>query len=79
MTRKTGNPAIDLLSYFDAKEVEGSPPGPSWNVAPTRTCRLWPNASMGATIDRRLLIASWGLVPSWAKDIKIGSKFLWTN
>ncbi|WP_354298631.1 hypothetical protein [Pseudarthrobacter sp. PvP022] len=26
------------------------------------------------TIDRRLLIARWGLVPSWAKDSKIGSK-----
>ncbi|MGO4431736.1 SOS response-associated peptidase family protein [Paenarthrobacter sp. RAF9] len=26
----------DLLSHFDAKEVEGSPPGPSWNVAPTQ-------------------------------------------
>ncbi|WP_268241114.1 SOS response-associated peptidase family protein [Paenarthrobacter histidinolovorans] len=26
----------DLLSHFDAKEVEGNPPGPSWNVAPTQ-------------------------------------------
>ncbi|YAK90732.1 hypothetical protein ACUUMA_02345 [Paenarthrobacter nitroguajacolicus] len=26
----------DLLSHFEAKEVEGSPPGPSWNVAPTQ-------------------------------------------
>ena len=30
MARATG----DLLSYFEAKEVEGSPPPPSWNVAP---------------------------------------------
>ncbi|MDP9984745.1 putative SOS response-associated peptidase YedK [Pseudarthrobacter oxydans] len=26
----------DLLSHFEAKEVEGSPPPPSWNVAPTQ-------------------------------------------
>jgi hypothetical protein len=28
------------------------------------------------SIDRHLLIARWGLVPSWAKDIKIGSKLI---
>jgi putative SOS response-associated peptidase YedK len=32
MSKATG----DLLSYFDAKEVEGTPPPPSWNVAPTQ-------------------------------------------
>ena len=26
----------DLLSQFEAKEIEGSPPPPSWNVAPTQ-------------------------------------------
>ncbi|MFF1831289.1 SOS response-associated peptidase [Paenarthrobacter sp. NPDC058040] len=28
------------------------------------------------TLDRRLLIARWGLIPSWAKDAKIGSKLI---
>ncbi|MEJ1180392.1 MULTISPECIES: SOS response-associated peptidase family protein [unclassified Pseudarthrobacter] len=28
------------------------------------------------TIDRHLLIARWGLVPSWAKDVKIGSRLI---
>ena len=32
MSRAAG----DLLGYFEAKEVEGSPPPPSWNVAPTQ-------------------------------------------
>ena len=32
MSKATG----DLLSYFDAKEVKGTPPPPSWNVAPTQ-------------------------------------------
>lgn len=31
MSKATG----DLLSAFEAKEVEGTPPPPSWNVAPT--------------------------------------------
>jgi putative SOS response-associated peptidase YedK len=26
----------DLLSYFKAKEVEGTSPPPTWNVAPTQ-------------------------------------------
>ena len=32
MSRVTG----DLLSQFEAKEIEGSPQPPSWNVAPTQ-------------------------------------------
>jgi putative SOS response-associated peptidase YedK len=28
--------AGDLLSHFEAKEVEGSPPPPNWNVPPTQ-------------------------------------------
>lgn len=28
------------------------------------------------SLERHLLIARWGLVPSWAKDIKIGSKMI---
>jgi hypothetical protein len=43
---------------------------PSWNVAPTDTlpvvCRD------RETGERRLDLMRWGLVPYWAKDIKIG-------
>jgi putative SOS response-associated peptidase YedK len=72
MSRATG----DLLSYFDAKEVEGSPPPPSWNVAPTQAVPIITEKLHDDELDRRLLIARWGLVPSWAKDIKIGSKLI---
>ncbi len=72
MSRVTG----DLLSYFDAKEVEGSPPPPSWNVAPTQDVPIITEKLTGDELDRRPLIARWGLVPSWAKDIKIGSKLI---
>lgn len=72
MSRATG----DLLSFFDAKEVEGSPPPPSWNVAPTQDVPIIAEKLHDDELDRRLLIARWGLVPSWAKDIKIGSKLI---
>jgi putative SOS response-associated peptidase YedK len=72
MSKATG----DLLSYFDAKEVEGSAPSPSWNVAPTQSVPIVAERLDEGTIDRHLLIARWGLVPSWAKDIKIGSKLI---
>ncbi len=61
----------DLLSRFEAKEVEGSPPGPSWNVAPTQNVPIVAERLDEGTLDRRLLIAKFGLVPSWAEDAKI--------
>ncbi len=72
MSKATG----DLLSYFDAKEVEGTPPPPSWNVAPTQDVPIIAERLEEGAIDRHLLVARWGLVPSWAKDIKIGSKLI---
>ena len=72
MSKATG----DLLSYFDAKEVEGTPPPPSWNVAPTQDVPIVAERLDEGSIERHLLVAHWGLVPSWAKDIKIGSKMI---
>lgn len=72
MSKATG----DLLSHFEAKEVEGSPPPPSWNVAPTQDVPIIAERLDEDSVDRRLLIARWGLVPSWAKDIKIGSRLI---
>jgi putative SOS response-associated peptidase YedK len=72
MSKATG----DLLSQFEAKEIEGSPPPPSWNVAPTQDVPIIAERLDEGSVDRRLLIARWGLVPSWAKDVKIGSKLI---
>ena len=72
MAKATG----DLLSHFDAKEVEGTPPPPSWNVAPTQDVPIIAERLDEGAIDRHLLVARWGLVPSWAKDVKIGSKLI---
>jgi putative SOS response-associated peptidase YedK len=72
MSKATG----DLLGHFEAKEIEGSPPPPSWNVAPTQDVPIIAERLDEGSVDRRLLIARWGLVPSWAQDIRIGSKLI---
>jgi putative SOS response-associated peptidase YedK len=72
MSKATG----DLLAYYDATEAEGSAPAPSWNVAPTQSVPIIAERLEEDVIERKLLIARWGLVPSWAKDIKIGSKLV---
>jgi putative SOS response-associated peptidase YedK len=69
-------PASDLLGHFDAGEVEGRMPPPSFNVAPTRDVPIVTEQLEEDSLERRLLIARWGLVPSWAKDLKIGAKMI---
>ncbi|WP_457965938.1 SOS response-associated peptidase [Arthrobacter sp. D1-29] len=72
MSKATG----DLLAHFEARDVEGSPPPPSWNVAPTQDVPIITEKLDEDSVERRLLIARWGLVPSWAKDVKIGCKLI---
>ena len=55
---------------------------PSWNVAPTDPVRIvverperLEDGSLGG-LERTLRTARWGLVPSWAKDPRIGSTMI---
>src|SRR6202020_1679119 len=43
---------------------------PSWNVAPTDSLPIVRYDSKAG--ERRLALMLWGLVPYWAKDMKIG-------
>jgi putative SOS response-associated peptidase YedK len=44
---------------------------PSWNIAPsTRICSITADEEQ----RRHLSLMKWGLIPSWAKDVTIGSK-----
>jgi len=72
------SPTIELVSLFDVQFVAENLPGPSWNIAPTQSVAAIVDSVKRENPDeepvRRLEAARWGLVPSWAKDLSIGSK-----
>lgn len=47
-------------------------PPPSYNIAPTGTAAIVLDSAKTDPPTRRLEPARWGLVPSWAKDPKVG-------
>ncbi|GAA1912833.1 SOS response-associated peptidase [Microbacterium aoyamense] len=54
-------------------DVEGDDlPEPSYNIAPTSRVAIVLDSAKTEPPTRRLEPARWGLVPSWAKDPKIG-------
>lgn len=70
--------AFDAVDATDDESVE-----PDYNVAPTKAVRAVVNRPLrdesGAVTGdpvRQLRVMSWGLVPSWAKDDKIGAKMI---
>jgi putative SOS response-associated peptidase YedK len=59
-----------LAETFDTEPFEDLPP--RYNIAPTQ-----PVATVRqAGASRVLSVMRWGLVPSWAKDISIGSRLI---
>jgi putative SOS response-associated peptidase YedK len=67
----SSTPPDELARYFNASPPETTL-APSHNVAPTDDIY----AVVDAPGRSRLEIFHWGLVPFWAKDIKIGSKMI---
>ncbi|MFJ9026520.1 SOS response-associated peptidase [Streptomyces sp. NPDC102259] len=72
----------DLARLF---HVSDPPPeetlAPSWNVAPTDNVwavleRAPRDSDNGTEVLRELRTLRWGLVPSWAKDVKIASRMI---
>jgi putative SOS response-associated peptidase YedK len=45
-----------------------------WNIAPTSDIYIVREREAQSTKVRELLVARWGLIPSWAKDPSIGSR-----
>lgn len=70
----------DLLDEFEADQIVGDDPGPSWNVAPTDPVRIVveraPRDADPATAVRQIRTARWGLVPSWSHDRKGAAKMI---
>lgn len=60
----------------DLQRIFGVPDRPNlkarWNVAPTQDVPIVRREGDG----RRLVLARWGLVPSWAKDPSIGARMI---
>jgi putative SOS response-associated peptidase YedK len=68
----SASPPDEIAKYFDADETALPELEPSYNVAPT-------NDVYAVAVDgdiRKVEAFHWGLVPSWAKDPKIGSKMI---
>lgn len=66
------------MEEFDIDEILGNLPEPDYNVAPTVAVPavLERMSKSDQSIRRRLSPLTWGLVPSWAKDRKVGSKMI---
>jgi putative SOS response-associated peptidase YedK len=77
----TGEPARSILST-----PQDPPPGePDFNVAPTKQAPVvltrTPRPTEAAYDEeappvRQLRLLTWGLVPSWAKDVKVGVRMI---
>jgi putative SOS response-associated peptidase YedK len=61
----------DLVGYFEVAEPPEEVLPASWNVAPTD-----PVYAVVQRETRQLRVLRWGLVPSWAKDPKVGARFI---
>jgi putative SOS response-associated peptidase YedK len=71
----------DLVEEFEIADAPEAGPAPSYNVAPTDSVyavveRVPRGEPEGAPPRRQLRAVRWGLVPSWAKDPKIGSRLI---
>ena len=65
---------VDASVLAEVFEVE--PPldlKPRYNIAPTQTV---PVVRMGSKSERELASTRWGLIPSWAKDAKMGARMI---
>ncbi|MGH9306198.1 MAG: SOS response-associated peptidase [Acidimicrobiales bacterium] len=67
-------PTSDLVEQFAIDEVSVDEVLPRWNVAPTQLVLAVTTAQDGHT--RMLGNLSWGLVPWWAKDARIGNRMI---
>jgi putative SOS response-associated peptidase YedK len=73
----------DLLELYDATAAGPIAP-PSYNVAPTqdvnvileRPAKNSGDSGADGEVERQLRAVRWGLVPSWAKEPKIGSRLI---
>ena len=66
-------PRDTLVQLLDVDEVDAPELPISWNVAPTQPVYAVATSSSGT---RKLRALRWGLVPSWAKHPRFGSRLI---
>jgi putative SOS response-associated peptidase YedK len=70
----------DLVEEFGIERVAGEGLAPNYNVAPTddvyAVLERLDKGHPGKPPQRQLRVVRWGLVPSWAKDPKIGNRLI---
>jgi putative SOS response-associated peptidase YedK len=72
--------AQDLVDRFHVDDVteaaEAAPP--SYNLAPTEPVRIILDRAgeVGSPRRREMHAARWGLVPAWAKDLRVGNRLI---
>ena len=75
-----GAPAAKESAQDGAGKKEKSPPGLGrYNVAPTQeilVVRASPEPEEAAAGEREARLMRWGLVPVWAKDLKVGYRMI---
>ena len=71
--RFVSSSSADAISKFFGASFEGEALPANFNVAPTQDVLA---VLADADGERTVQTFHWGLVPSWAKDIKIGSKMI---
>jgi putative SOS response-associated peptidase YedK len=70
----------DLVEEFDIRNSEVPRLEPDWNVAPTKevyaVVERPPGGEKESAPERQLRALTWGLLPFWAKDPKVGNKMI---
>lgn len=61
----------DIRQAFDIQQVRWEPE-PSYNIAPTQDVAVVVRREAGNSLEKM----RWGLIPSWAKDPKVGSRMI---
>jgi putative SOS response-associated peptidase YedK len=65
-----------LVEEFEIAAAPEESLRPDYNVAPTKKVYVVLDRPHEDVAERALVIARWGLVPSWAKDPSIGSRMI---
>ena len=68
------NVGSELVGVLRVDVESDDLPEPSYNIAPTARVAIVLDSAKTEPPTRRLEVARWGLIPSWAKDLSIGAR-----